>query len=182
MGRWNCLWLCSACSVALLPQLSAAQSREPVAVTGNRLWVRADAGFAVFFASRYARSLELFDHQALALAFSFSSYVTVDWGSVFSVGGRAGFLHTGSARAGSALAIHYNLVDVGVAFGVRTRSSPRGDGMCAELLAEAGPLLGDASLSGVGQLVASFRVGASAMLGWQIRPERLIVGVRVSGS
>jgi hypothetical protein len=78
--------------------------------------------------------------------------------------------------------IHYNPADVCAVFGVRTRGSARGDGLRAELLAEAGPLLGDASLSGVGQLVPSFRVGASGVLGWQIRPERLIIRVRGSGS
>lgn len=171
----TCALISSASSVA------RAQS-SPTDAPIERLRVSGEVGFVVFFSSHYSRSLRLFSYGQLAVGTALAARATMRSHGVLIYGGRLGWLHTGTTDATTLGAIHYNIVDVSGVFGLATRQRARVDSLRAELVAEAGGILGDASLNEVSQLVASLRLGGSAMLGWFMSSVSAYVGLRIAGS
>ncbi len=159
----------------------AQQRSAPTAPRGERVRISGEVGFAVFLPSRYGEALGLFGHGHLAVGTSLAVRATTRLAEVVVLGGRAGLLHTGSLRAAPA-AVHYNLVDASVVFGLGTRWRPRRDSVLVEAVLEAGGVLGDASLNDVGQRITSLRLGGSALVGWNFNHWDLYLGVRSSGS
>lgn len=167
--------------VLVAPRSSDAQP-VPVASIRERVRVSGEVGVAVFFPSRYAESLRLFGYEGIAPGTAIVARTTVRWRELLVVGARLGWLHSGTTARTPRGAIHYNLVDLGVVFGVGTRQRQRGDSVRAELVAEAGATLGDASLANVGQLVASVRVGGSGLLGWFLAGSHIYLGARCTAA
>lgn len=173
--------LISCALFASAPGVACAQS-TPIEWTRERVRISGEIGFATFFPSQYAQSLRLFFYGPLAVGTALAARATLRSHGIVVYGARLGWLHTGTTSSTTLGAIHYNIVDVSALFGIATRQRARVDSLRAELVAEAGGVLGDASLNEVPQLVASFRVGGSAMLGWFLYLSRVYVGARVAVS
>lgn len=159
----------------------AAQS-ERVVRPSERARLSAEVGFAVFLPSDYQRSLRLFSYGQLAVAPALAGRLTLRAHGIIVYGARVGWLHTATTEATALGAIGYHLVDVSAVFGLGTRQQSSAQSLFGELVAEAGGLLGDASLGKVAQRVMSMRVGGSAMFGWFIEDPRIFIGIRTAAS
>ncbi len=178
---WAALIVCASVLSFVADARAQAATATPRAT--ERVRVGGELGFAVFLPSRYAQTLALFGHGHLAVGTSVAVRATARVANIVVIGGRLGLLHTGSLPTPPTpptRAVHYNLADATVVLGLSTNRRSSATGLLNEIVIEAGGVLGDASLDKVSQLVGTFRVGGSAMVGGYFSDAGVYVALRVA--